>query len=161
MDFCSCAAIPYYLSMTTDWDFPFPDPGDAVLLEHGRLRMAHPALRYTMFVGPYTFTDPDLTEARRAQIVTWLQAQRDQHGDELALHIHPWCNFVAAAGASPRGQRRFHSAAPADSTTRLSDASQSFATREPRSWASANASAAESSHVRYVSQRPTSAPRFA
>lgn len=87
---------PYYFTMTTDWDFP--EPGASALAAHDRLRAAHPAIRYTQFVGPYTFTDPDLTEARRGEIVTWLKASRDQHGDEIALHIHPWCNFVVFAG---------------------------------------------------------------
>ena len=87
---------PLYFTMTTDWDFP--EPGADALAAHGRLRTDHPALRFTQFVGPYTFTDPDMTAARIAEIVTWLKASRDQHGDEIALHIHPWCSFVTHAG---------------------------------------------------------------
>ncbi len=87
---------PLYVTMTTDWDFP--EPGAEALAAHGRLRTDHPALRFTQFVGPYTFTDPDMTAARIAEIVTWLKDSRDQHGDEIALHIHPWCNFVTHAG---------------------------------------------------------------
>ncbi|HVV88059.1 MAG TPA: hypothetical protein VHE35_33695 [Kofleriaceae bacterium] len=87
---------PLYFLMSTDWDFP--DPGANALDVHDRLRADHPNVRYTMFVGPYTFTDPDITEARRAEIVTWLTDHRDQQHDELGLHIHPWCNFVVAAG---------------------------------------------------------------
>lgn len=87
---------PLYFTMTTDWDFP--DPGVDALAAHGRLRTDHPRLRFTQFVGPYTFTNPGLTEARRAELATWLVASRDQHGDEIALHIHPWCDFVTHAG---------------------------------------------------------------
>jgi hypothetical protein len=87
---------PLYFMMTTDWDFA--DPGAAALDAHDDLRDAHPGVRYTMFVGPYTFTDPRVTEARRAELVTWLQAHRDQHGDEIGLHIHPYCSFVTQAG---------------------------------------------------------------
>lgn len=46
----------------------------------------------------YTYTDPAVTDARKAEITTWLTSRRDQHDDEIALHIHPWCHFVATAG---------------------------------------------------------------
>jgi hypothetical protein len=87
---------PLYFMMTTDWDFA--EPGAAALDAHGRLRTDHPDLRFTQFVGPYTFTDPAVSEARRAELVSWLKASRDEHGDEIALHIHPRCNFVVHAG---------------------------------------------------------------
>lgn len=87
---------PLYFLMTTDWDFA--EPGQNALDAHDRLRTAHPRLRYTHFIGPYTFSDPALPEARKAELAAWAIAQRDQHGDELGLHIHPWCHFVAYAG---------------------------------------------------------------
>ena len=87
---------PLYFVMSTDWDFP--EPGAAALDAHDRLRTDHPGVRYTHFVGPYTFTDPDMTEPRRAELVAWLKARRDQHDDEIGLHIHPWCHFVVQAG---------------------------------------------------------------
>jgi len=87
---------PLYFLMSTDWDFP--EPGAEALAAHDRLRADHPGVRYTQFVGPYTFTNPDQPEARRAEIVTWLTTRRDQYHDEIALHIHPWCDFVTAAG---------------------------------------------------------------
>lgn len=86
---------PFYFLMTTDWDFP--EPGAAALEAHDDLREAHPRILYTHFVGPYTFTDPEMTEARRGELVSWLQARREL-GDEIGLHIHPWCNFVTVAG---------------------------------------------------------------
>jgi hypothetical protein len=87
---------PLYFLMSTDWDFP--EPGAAVLADHDRLRTEHPGVRFTQFIGPYTFTSPELPEARKAELATWLANTRDQHGDEIGLHIHPWCHFVAAAG---------------------------------------------------------------
>lgn len=87
---------PLYFVVSTDWDFA--DPGDDVLMQHDRLRTDHPAIRYTEFVGPYTFTDPVLPEARKAALAQWLVERRDQHGDEIGLHIHPWCHFVTHAG---------------------------------------------------------------
>lgn len=87
---------PMYFVVSTDWDFA--EPGQAALDAHDRLRAAHPDIRFTQFVGPYTYTDPAVTDARKAEITTWLTSRRDQHDDEIALHIHPWCHFVAAAG---------------------------------------------------------------
>jgi hypothetical protein len=31
-------------------------------------------------------------------MVEWVTAMRDQHGDEIGLHIHPYCSFVEHAG---------------------------------------------------------------
>lgn len=85
-----------YVVVSTDWDFA--EPGQAALDAHDRLRGDHPDIRFTEFVGPYTYTDPAVTDARKADITTWLTSRRDQFGDEIALHIHPWCHFVAVAG---------------------------------------------------------------
>jgi hypothetical protein len=52
----------------------------------------------THFVGPYAFTDPTVTAERRAALVRWLARQRDTFGDEIGLHIHPYCSFVESAG---------------------------------------------------------------
>ncbi len=87
---------PYYVLVTTDWDFA--DPGNPANVYQDRMHRDHSELRLTHFVGPYTFTDPMVTEARRTELVTWLQKQRDEHDDEIGLHIHPYCNFVEAAG---------------------------------------------------------------
>ncbi len=87
---------PMYFMLTTDWDFA--DPGDNSLLYHDRIREMHPDVKFTHFVGPYTYTDPEVTEARRTALTSWLTARRDQHGDEIGLHIHPWCHFVRSAG---------------------------------------------------------------
>jgi hypothetical protein len=87
---------PLYFMMTTDWDYA--DPGDMALQYHDQLRAMHPGVQFTMFVGPYTYTNPDVTSERKDQITAWLKAHRDQNGDELGLHIHPYCNFVVTAG---------------------------------------------------------------
>jgi hypothetical protein len=87
---------PYYFMMSTDWDFS--DPGDPSLASIDTMHAMHPGLLVTDFVGPYTFTDPAVTAARAAQIATKLEGWRDTYGDELGLHIHPYCNFVTHAG---------------------------------------------------------------
>lgn len=89
-------SAPYYVVVTTDWDFS--DPGDRVNAYQETMHMTHPELRITHFVGPYTFTDPAVTPARQQQLVTWLLDKRDRFADEIGLHIHPWCNFVTSAG---------------------------------------------------------------
>lgn len=87
---------PMYFVVSTDWDFS--EPGQFALDAHDLLRSEHPEIKFTQFVGPYTYTDPAMTAARQAEITTWLTSRRDQYGDEIALHIHPWCHFVATAG---------------------------------------------------------------
>ena len=87
---------PYYVLVTTDWDFS--DPGMQALMFQDALHYDHPGMRITHFVGPYTFTDPAVSAARQAELVTWLVKQRDTFHDELGLHIHPYCTFVESAG---------------------------------------------------------------
>jgi hypothetical protein len=89
-------SAPLYLLMSTDWDFS--DPGDQALALQDQLHQHHPGVRITNFVGPYTFTDPAVAPARVDAIVTWLLKERDINHGELALHIHPYCNFVVSAG---------------------------------------------------------------
>lgn len=87
---------PYYVLVTTDWDFA--DPGNQAIAYQDALHRDHPELRMTHFVGPYTFTDPMMTPARQDELVAWVKKQRDTFEDEIGLHIHPYCNFVTAAG---------------------------------------------------------------
>lgn len=87
---------PYYILVVTDWDFA--DPGTGPLTAMNTWHAEHPELVMTHFVGPYTFTDPAVSPARRQAIVDWLLPARDTHGDEIAMHLHPYCNFVVDAG---------------------------------------------------------------
>ncbi len=91
-------SVPYYVLVSTDWDFS--DPGTFVIDYQTNLHARHPQLRMTHFVGPYTFTDPEVTPARQQELVDWLVEQRDTNGDEIGLHIHPYCNFVEDAGVT-------------------------------------------------------------
>ncbi|MBA3818424.1 MAG: hypothetical protein H0X17_05995 [Deltaproteobacteria bacterium] len=89
-------SAPYYVLVTTDWDFA--DPGQVSIGYQSQMHAEHPELRMTHFVGPYTFTDPTMTAARKQELVTWLVKMRETHDDEIGLHIHPYCNFVTSAG---------------------------------------------------------------
>ena len=91
-------SAPYYVIVTTDWDFA--DPGDTANGYQDLLHRDHPELVMTHFVGPYTFTDPAVTPARQQVLVDWLKKQRDMFKDEIGLHIHPYCHFVTAAGVT-------------------------------------------------------------
>lgn len=89
-------SAPYYVLVTTDWDFA--EPGQQSLIYQDHLHTNHPGMRITHFPGPYTFTDPMVTPARRAELVAWLVKQKADFDDEIGLHIHPWCHFVESAG---------------------------------------------------------------
>lgn len=87
---------PYYVLVTTDYDFS--DPGDNSISYMDMLHQDHEGLVITHFWAPYTYTDPAVSDARRTQLDAWIKKQRDDFGDEIGLHIHPYCNFVDTAG---------------------------------------------------------------
>jgi len=62
------------------------------------MHVNHPEMRITHFWAPYTYTDPAVTAARRDELTAWIVHQRDTFGDEIGLHIHPYCHFVVDAG---------------------------------------------------------------
>jgi hypothetical protein len=96
---------PLYVAVSNDWDDP--DHGDDKLERQERLHARHPALVITHFVGPYTFTDPTVTPARRQLLVEWVTKFAQTKGDEIGLHVHPWCNFVETAGVTCRTSPSF------------------------------------------------------
>lgn len=91
---------PLYLVVTNDWDDP--DNPDPTLEEQDKLRGFHPELRMTHFVGPYVYTAPTTSEDRRQLLTDWVLDQRDRYGDEIGLHIHPYCSFIDTTGVACR-----------------------------------------------------------
>ncbi len=91
---------PMYVTVSNDWDTG--DHADDKLERQDRLHAGHPHLVLTHFVGPYTFTDPTVSAARAQLLVDWVTRYRDTKGDEIGLHIHPYCNFVTTAGVTCR-----------------------------------------------------------
>jgi len=87
---------PLYVVVSTDWDDA--DNTDEVLRLQEELHDSHPELKITHFVGPYTFTDPEVSAERRELLSEWVRGMRDTYDDEIGLHIHPYCSFVEAAG---------------------------------------------------------------
>ena len=96
---------PLYVVVSNDWDDP--DNGDAQLERQERLHARHPHLLLTHFVGPYTFTDPTVSASRRRFLVDWVTNLAATEGDEIGLHVHPYCNFVSTAGVTCRTSPSF------------------------------------------------------
>jgi len=93
-------SAPLYVLLTTDWDFS--EVPDLTLEYMDMLYEAHPNMKTTHFFGPYTFTDPAVTVDRVTALTDWLKNRRDTAGDEIGVHIHPWCHFVEYAGVTCR-----------------------------------------------------------
>jgi hypothetical protein len=91
-------SYPLYVVVSNDWDNPNQE--DDHLRRAVDLRKDHPELVLTHFVGPYTFTEPQLPEGRAEELVNWLLDMREQWGDEIGLHVHPYCSFVEEAAVS-------------------------------------------------------------
>jgi hypothetical protein len=100
----------YYVVVSNDWDNSYNTTRQLDL--QAALHIHHPHLKLTHLVGPYTFTDPALLPAQREAMVTWVKSQRDTYGDEIGTHIHPYCNFVEAAGVPCATTPSFRSADP-------------------------------------------------
>lgn len=98
---------PLYILTTVDWDDA--DISDNELAWHLALHEDHPNLLLTEFVGPYTFTEDNVSEERADELVDWLLALRDNHDAEIGLHIHAYCTFVEYAGVECRHEPSFYS----------------------------------------------------
>ena len=98
-------SYPLYVFVTTDWDDP--DNSDDKLTRQERLHERHSGLRITHFVGPYTFTDPSVPPERGALLAGWVKGMRDMYGDEIGLHIHPYCSFVETTAVPCRTSPSF------------------------------------------------------
>ncbi len=98
---------PLYILTSVDWDDA--DISDNELAWHLTLHEDHPELLLTEFVGPYTFTEDNVSEERADELVQWLLALRDTHAAEIGLHIHAYCSFVEYAGVECRHEPSFYS----------------------------------------------------
>ncbi|MBN1129173.1 MAG: hypothetical protein JXA71_09310 [Chitinispirillaceae bacterium] len=91
-------SAPYYVTVSNDWECSQSEGFDSNLTFAVNLHQSHPGLVMTYFVGPYFFTDPAVPEQRRQWIADFVKTMRSDYGDEIGLHLHPWCHFVNAAG---------------------------------------------------------------
>ena len=96
---------PLYVFVSNDWDDS--DNPDATLRRQEQLHELHPELKLTHFVGPYTFTDSAVPASRADYLAGWVKGLRDQFGDEIGLHIHPYCNFVDTTSVTCRTEPSF------------------------------------------------------
>ncbi len=98
-------SYPLYVVVSTDWDDTRTD--NTVLNWMEDLHQRFPKLRITQFFAPYHYTDPEITEARRQEIDTFIKRQRNVYGDELGVHIHGWCHFVNTTGVNCKTKETF------------------------------------------------------
>ena len=96
---------PLYVLVTNDWDKSYKELG--WLERQEELHANHPAMKMTHFVGPYTFTDPEVSAEHAAELVAWLQGMVADFDDEIGLHVHPYCNFVETASVTCRHEPSF------------------------------------------------------
>ena len=91
-------SFPEYVVWTLDFE------GDAASDEAmGNTAAIAESLRVPMTVmwNPRAWTTPDVPPARADAMLAWTRA-RAARGDEVALHLHAWTDFVRAAGVTPR-----------------------------------------------------------
>jgi hypothetical protein len=96
---------PYYVLVTNDWDRSYKEPG--WLTRQEELHANHPAMKMTHFVGPYTFTDPEVSAEHEAELEAWLLGMVADFDDEIGLHVHPYCNFVETTSVPCRHEPSF------------------------------------------------------
>ncbi|MEJ7731901.1 MAG: DUF2334 domain-containing protein [Polyangiaceae bacterium] len=95
-----------YVVVSTDWDDT--RMSDAYLARMEGLRQGHPGLKITQFFAPFHYTDPQVSPARKQEIDAWIKEQRDQHGDEIGVHIHGWCHFIETTGVPCKTKETFY-----------------------------------------------------
>ncbi len=96
---------PLYVLVTNDWDRSYKE--DSWLERQEQLHANHPAMKMTHFVGPYTFTDPEVSAQHAADLVAWLLGMVADFDDEIGLHVHPYCNFVETTSVPCRHEPSF------------------------------------------------------
>ncbi len=96
---------PYYVLVTNDWDRSYKE--QAWLTRQEELHANHPAMKMTHFVGPYTFTDPEVSAEHEAELEAWLLGMVADFDDEIGLHVHPYCNFVETTSVPCRHEPSF------------------------------------------------------
>jgi hypothetical protein len=96
---------PLYVLVTNDWDVSHKE--ESWLERQEELHANHPAMKMTHFVGPYTFTDPEVSPEHAAELVAWLQGMAADFDDEIGLHVHPYCNFVETTDVPCRHEPSF------------------------------------------------------
>ena len=83
---------PLYVLVTNDWDRSYKE--ESWLERQEELHANHPTMKMTHFVGPYTFTDPEVSTQHAADLAAWVTGMAADFDDEIGLHVHPYCNFV-------------------------------------------------------------------
>jgi len=91
-------SAPEYVVWTLD--FEGDAAGDAEMANTAAIADAIGA-RMTIMWNPRVWTTAQVTPARADAMLAWTK-ERLSKGDEIALHLHMWTDFVRAAGIVPR-----------------------------------------------------------
>ncbi len=91
-------SFPLYVIVSIDWCET--NVSDESMASMEQLQAGHAGLMYSHLFSPFHFTDPALTAERRGVLETWIKRQRDEHSDEIGVHVHAWCPLMEAAGVT-------------------------------------------------------------
>lgn len=89
---------PEYVLWTLD--FEGDASGDAELANTAAIADGL-RLPMTVFWNPRVWTTTQVSAERRAAMLAWTKA-RQAKGDEIALHLHLWTDYVRASGVTPK-----------------------------------------------------------
>ncbi|HET9809071.1 MAG TPA: hypothetical protein VFQ66_05195 [Candidatus Limnocylindria bacterium] len=89
---------PEYVVWTLD--FEGDDAGDAGMANTAAIADGI-GVPMTVMWNPRVWTTSQVSPARAAAMLAWTKG-RGTRGDEIALHLHMWTDYVRAAGVAPR-----------------------------------------------------------
>ncbi|MEX2046735.1 MAG: hypothetical protein WEE03_06190, partial [Chloroflexota bacterium] len=89
---------PEYVVWTLD--FEGDDAGDAGMANTAAIADGL-GVPMTLMWNPRVWTTSQVSPARAAAMLAWTRL-RQAKGDEIALHLHAWTDYVRAAGVTPR-----------------------------------------------------------
>ncbi len=93
-------SAPEYVVWTLD--FEGDEAGDAAMANTAAIADAI-GVPMTVMWNPRVWTTSQVTASRAEAMLAWTKGRRAK-GDEIALHLHMWSDFVRAAGLVPRTQ---------------------------------------------------------
>lgn len=91
-------SYPIYIAWTLDWEGKYVT--QASMDQITRITASH-GIEATHFYNPRLFTSA-IAEGDRARYLNWVKDRRDNHGDEIGLHLHMFYDLVQAAGVQPQ-----------------------------------------------------------
>ncbi|MDO8513543.1 MAG: acyltransferase family protein [bacterium] len=98
--------VSYPLYVTWSWDWEGYDVSQSYLNDMEQLSLKHHSIKMTHFFSPRIYTAPNISPERRQYLTDWVKNRRDNFGEQIALHLHMFPDFVSDSGVivkdSPR-----------------------------------------------------------